>query len=95
MKQHNLYWASSYDRGLDILLFMWGDILEVYPDAQLHVTYGWDLFLKVASDNPERMEWYKRVNTLLGQKGITHYGRVGKDKLKQIKVWDLGISHLL
>lgn len=85
MRQHNLFWGSSYDRGLDILLYMWGDILKVYPDAQLHVTYGWDLFLKVASDNPERMQWYKTVNTLLGQKGITHYGRVGKDKLKEIR----------
>jgi len=85
MKQHNLYWGSSYDRGLDILLYMWADILKEYPDAQLHVCYGWDLFLKVASDNPERMQWHQTVSKLLEQKGVTHYGRVGKDKLKEIR----------
>lgn len=85
MKHQNLIWASSYDRGLDILLYLWPDILKVYPEAELHVAYGWDLFLKVASGNPERMQWYQTVNNLLGQKGITHYGRVGKEKLKEIR----------
>lgn len=64
---------------------MWPDVLAEYPDAQLHVCYGWDLFMKVASENPERMQWYQRVNSLLKQKGITHHGRVGKKELTEIR----------
>jgi hypothetical protein len=41
-RQHKLWWQSSYDRGLDILLFMWPDIKLNYPDAELWVTYGFD-----------------------------------------------------
>lgn len=84
-KQHKLFWGSSYDRGLDTLLFMWPDILAKYPDAELHVAYGWDLFLKARSNNPERMQWKESVDLLMEQKGIVHYGRVGKDKLKEIR----------
>ena len=50
-KHHKLWWQSSYDRGLDILLYLWPDIKQAYPDAELGVAYGWDLFLKVASGN--------------------------------------------
>jgi glycosyltransferase involved in cell wall biosynthesis len=64
---------------------MWPDIKQRYPDAQLHVTYGWDLFDKVASGNPERMQWKKSVNTLLNQPDIFHYGRIGKEELKKIR----------
>lgn len=80
-----LFYGSSYDRGLDVLLFMWPDIISKYPDSELHVCYGWDLFLKIASNNPERMEWYEKVSTLLKQTRIVHHGRVGKEELKKIR----------
>lgn len=80
-RNHRLIYTSSPDRGLDILLYLWPDIRQAYPDATLDVYYGFDLFLKVASGNPERMAWYKSVMTLLKQPGITHHGRVGKEEL--------------
>lgn len=85
MRQHTLYWASSYDRGLDILLFMWPDIIKKYPDAQLHVCYGWDLFNAANRTNPERMSWKKSVQSMMNQKGIIHHGRIGKSKLKKVR----------
>lgn len=84
-KNHSLFWGSSYDRGLDVLLYLWPDIKKEFPDAQLHVCYGWDLFLKMNSNNPERMRWYEMTNKMLKQDGVTHYGRVGKNKLKEIR----------
>lgn len=85
MKQHKLFWGSSYDRGLENLLFMWPEILEKYPDAELHIAYGWDLFDVGYKNNPERMKWKEQVNKLMTQKGIKHYGRVGKEELKKIR----------
>lgn len=84
-KHHKLFWGSSYDRGLDMLLFMWPDIKQAYPDATLDCCYGWDLFLKIASGNPERMAWYKSMVELLKQDGITEHGRVGKEELKKVR----------
>lgn len=84
-KNHKLWWQSSYDRGLDMLLFMWPDIKQAYPDAELGIAYGWDLFDKVASGNPERMAWKNSVVQLMKQPGITHYGRLGQEELKKIR----------
>ena len=85
MESIKLFWGSSYDRGLDTLLFMWPDILERFPDAQLHICYGWDLFDIAQHDNPERMQWKKSVQMMMGQNGIVHHGRVGQDKLGEIR----------
>lgn len=85
MRQHKIFWGSSYDRGLDILLFIWPDVLKEFPDAQLHITYGWDLFDKSAVNNVERQEWKKNIQTLMGQNGITHHGRLGKQELEKVR----------
>ena len=84
-QHHKLFWGSSYDRGLDILLLMWPDIKKAYPDAELHIAYGWDLFDKAAVNNKERQEWKNDVVALMKQDGVTEYGRVGKDKLEEIR----------
>lgn len=85
MRNHKLFYGSSYDRGLDILLNMWPKIIEKFPDATLDVCYGWDLFDKGYANNPERMAWKERMNNLMTQAGITHHGRVGKEELGQIR----------
>jgi FkbM family methyltransferase len=73
---HLMIYGSSYDRGLEHLLKMWPDIRKEVPDAKLHVFYGWNLFDKVYSDNPERMAWREKINKLMEQEGITHLGRI-------------------
>jgi len=84
-RQHKLFWGSSYDRGLQYLLFMWPDIQLNFPDTTLEVCYGWDTFLQLAGNNPERMEWYKSMVTLLKQPGITEHGRLGKKELAEVR----------
>ena len=90
-RQHKLWYQSSYDRGLQHLLKMWPKIRGVYPDATLDIAYGWDLFLAVYANNPERMAWKERIDGLMNVEGITHHGRVGKTRLaelrKQCGIW--------
>lgn len=83
--QHRLWWQSSYDRGLQHLLKMWPSIKEKYPDAELWICYGWNLFEKVYADNPERVAWKERMTTLMEQPGVTHYGRIGKEKMLKLR----------
>lgn len=85
MRQHKLLYSSSYDRGLDVLLYLWSDIKRIYPDAELHIAYGWDLFMAVAHNNPERMEWKETTEALMQQDGIIHHGRIGKKELKALR----------
>lgn len=85
MKQHKIFYGSSYDRGLDNLLFLWGDIKDAFPDAELHCCYGWDLFDKATQGNPERQQWKQNVQELMNQPGIIHHGRIGQDELKKVR----------
>ena len=85
MRQHKLFWGSSYDRGLDVLLFMWPEVKKRYPEATLDIAYGWGLFDVGNRTNPERMAWKAKVEQMMAQEGITHHGRVGKDKLAKIR----------
>lgn len=85
MRHHKLFWGSSYDRGLDIVLRMWPDIKAKYPEATLDICYGWGLFEGRYQNNPERMNWKKNMDEMMSAKGITHHGRVGKKQLADIR----------
>jgi glycosyltransferase involved in cell wall biosynthesis len=76
-------WTSSYDRGLEHLLEIWPDVLKEVPDAKLEIFYGWKLFKHFYKDNPERMAWLKKVEEMMGQKGITHHGRVPQPEVEK------------
>ena len=84
-KNHKLIYTSSPDRGLDILLTMWPEILKKFPDATLDFAYGWEVYDLVTVGNPERLQWKKDIVEALKQKGITDHGRIGKDALKKLR----------
>jgi glycosyltransferase involved in cell wall biosynthesis len=79
-----MIYASSYDRGLEHLLKMWPEIIKELPGAKLEVCYGWELFLKGYANNPQMMKWKEQMDEMMKQEGITHHGRVSKDKLDEI-----------
>lgn len=85
MIQHKLFWGSSYDRGLQHLLGMWPQIKEKYPDAELHVCYGWNTFLDFYKDNPERMGWKERIDKMMDKPGVIHHGRLSKEELRKVR----------
>ena len=84
-RQHKLFWGSSYDRGLDNLLYMWPDIKKAYPDAELHCCYGWKLFDMLARTNPERRQWKASVEIMMQHPGVIHHGRLGKEELAKVR----------
>ncbi len=84
-QNHRLFYGSSYDRGLEHLLYIWDDIKKQVPDATLHIAYGWDTFDRMTLDNPERKQWKNGMVMLMQQKDIFHYGRLSKEELKQLR----------
>jgi glycosyltransferase involved in cell wall biosynthesis len=60
-------------------------IKEKYPDATFEICYGWNLFLKAYSNNPERMKWMDKIKELMKQDGITEHGKIGQDKMRELR----------
>lgn len=85
MRNHKLFWQSSYDRGIQHLLVMWPEIKKTYPDATLEVCYGWTTFDSAYRDNPERQAWKAKIEALFNQDGITHHGKIGQDKMRELR----------
>lgn len=74
-------YTSSYDRGLEHLLKIWPDVRKAVPEAELHVYYGWDLFVKFYGNNPERMAWKNKIDKMMEVDGIIHHGRVSQPEI--------------
>lgn len=85
MKNYKIFYGSSYDRGLDRLLQMWSRIKNEIPEATLDIAYGWNLFDKAFTNNPERQAWKAKMELLMSQEGITHHGRIGKNELQRVR----------
>ena len=83
-KPFKMLYASSYDRGLEHLLKMWPQLKAKIPTAELHIAYGWDMFLKGYSNNPYMMSWKERMEKMMEQEGITHHGRLSKTELNKL-----------
>lgn len=78
------FYASSPDRGLDILLEVWPEILSKVPDAHLHVFYGfsktYDLLHK---DRDTMIEFKERILQSLKQDGVHYHGKVSHPELHE------------
>lgn len=78
-------YASSPDRGLDIILeHIWPRVVAAVPEAELHIYYGWENFDSAA--NLPGYEWlreFKRKVTELfvNSKNVIQHGRIPQDRL--------------
>lgn len=78
---HRLMYASSPDRGMEYLLKLFPRILELVPDAELHVYYGFDNVEKVEKFMPRVKVNNARLKALLDQPGVVHHGRTPQAEL--------------
>lgn len=79
-----IIWMSSHVRGLQLLYDMWPDIKKKVPEAKLDIYYGWESFVNVQKDNPERMLWkeeMERQEKLL--EGVTDHGKISQSQIVQ------------
>lgn len=80
---YRMIWTSSYDRGIVTLLTHWKTIKEAVPEAELHIFYGWNLYIALHANNPARMRWKQQVVEMMKQDGITEHGRIGHKQLAE------------
>ena len=81
---HRIIYTSSHVRGLEHLYTIWPEVKKAVPDATLDVYYGWESFINVNKDNPERMAWKdKMIEWEKNLDGVTDHGRIGQDKIME------------
>jgi glycosyltransferase involved in cell wall biosynthesis len=75
-------YASSPDRGLDILLELWPQIREQVPEAELHVFYGFSkTYEQLHKNNQQMKEFRDSCLKMMQQPGVVYHGRVGHAQL--------------
>lgn len=76
-----IIYTSSYDRGIQHLLEMWGDIRKQVPDAELHLFYGWETWIKMEEQGSRDPRVRAAITELIKQDGVFEHGRVGHRQL--------------
>ena len=89
----NFIFSSSPDRGLDTLLSLWPIIKQHFPEANLHLFYGWDMINKIIAMHKGkapgisfieelRNKCLTQIQNLGGEEGgIYSHGRVNQREL--------------
>lgn len=92
--EHQMIYASSYDRGLDNVLKIWPRITKAIPDANLRIYYGWGTYDAImnARQSQKMLEFKKGMIEMISQsEGVQELGRVTQVELykqfKQSGVW--------
>lgn len=81
---NRLFYPSSPDRGLKLLLEQWWRIREFNPQATLNIAYGFnnmETIVRLMNGNDWRLEYQKELEELINQPGITFLGRVNQDEV--------------
>jgi len=79
---HRIIYASSYDRGIEIILNNWKEIRDAVPDAELHLYYGFNTYVSYIKKGLLRDDgWMAQMQRLLSQTGVFDHGRVGHNEL--------------
>jgi GT2 family glycosyltransferase len=80
---YRLHWSSSWDRGLDNVLYLWPFIKQQVPEAELHCYYGvfnWKQSCLQKNDQ-NGLKKIAELEEKVKQPGIFTYGRVSQKEL--------------
>jgi 2-polyprenyl-3-methyl-5-hydroxy-6-metoxy-1,4-benzoquinol methylase len=75
---HKMVYASSFDRGLNVLLLAWPEIRKNVSDAELHIWYGWELFDRFTRGNQQAAQWKEAMCQMMKQDGIVIHSRLDR-----------------
>lgn len=83
-QRHRFIWSNSPDRGLDRVLRMWPHIQEFWPDAELHVFYGFQNMEAFADRLTSKgLDILRLQNTMEDIPGVFNRGRIGQRELAE------------
>lgn len=81
-KYYKLIYSSSPNRGLDVLLNIWQDMIKIIPFMELHVYYGFDILKLTLQNNPEELKKISNLENLCKTTtNVFLHGRVCPEEL--------------
>lgn len=81
-QSHKVIYASSADRGLDVLVRkVWPKVKEAIPDAELVWAYGWNSYQAMHKGNAEKMKWMWELKRDMYNAGVKELGRLSHEDL--------------
>ncbi len=79
---HRIIYASSYDRGIELVLKNWAKVRKAVPDAELHLYYGLNTYLSYIKKGILKDDGFaERIQNLCKQEGVFDHGRLGHKEL--------------
>lgn len=79
---HRVIYMSSHVRGLQLIYEIWNDVRKAVPKAKLDIYYGWESYVNVNRDNPERMAWMNMMQEKVKiLDGVTDHGKVSQSQI--------------
>lgn len=81
-RPYQMFYASSYDRGLDNALRAWPKIRKEVPEAELKIIYGWNTYDKLMQmRKSEQMARFKSqmIDMIASTEGVQELGRVSQN----------------
>lgn len=91
-REKRVLYTSSPDRGLDLLLEMWPEVLKEVPDAKLEYCYS-AVYDAVAKERPEVAEHAAKVAEMAKQPGVTALGSLTQPQLAKLMRASLVWAH--
>lgn len=101
-REMRFVYASSPDRGLDVLLGLWEKVRQKWPEATLDIFYGWDAIDRIIAAYPgtdtgiglsQFRGWIEEMLDALGREegGVRWRGRVPQAQMQaelaQVSMW--------
>lgn len=87
-RRNSYFYSSSPRRGLGRLLKEWPSVLVRYPDARLHVAYGFELSIAMSQKAGliQDVNVYKMLQDKVNNTpGVTYHGRLSQEKLAEVQ----------
>lgn len=79
---HKVIYASSADRGLDVLVReVWPKVLEAVPDAELVWAYGWNSYDALHKGDAAQAKWKWELKRDMFNLGVKELGRLSHEDL--------------
>jgi glycosyltransferase involved in cell wall biosynthesis/SAM-dependent methyltransferase len=90
-KKPIVVYTSSPDRGLDVLLDLWPEVVKRVPDAELHFAYA-PVYFQFAEQSPPLAAFKKQVDALEAEcENVHNHGSLSQpaiaDLFRTAKVW--------
>lgn len=84
-QKYKFVWSSSPDRGIDVVLSIWPEIKRRYPEAELHVYYGWNSIFRILESYPDHplKIFVNSVESMLESLGREDAGIYWHDRIDQ------------